>query len=69
MGSEELSNKLLFGENPQAWALWRLFLVLRDIAVAYDQDEKPKNIEKELLPHQALTEDAPLDGGEERGQG
>lgn len=40
MGSEELSNKLLFRENPQAWALWRLSLVLRDIAVAADQDRR-----------------------------
>lgn len=51
-----------FGRDALAWALWRLSLVLRDIAATDDQAEKPKNIEKEEPPCQFLAEDA-LSGG------
>jgi hypothetical protein len=51
-----------FGQDTLGWALWRLSLVLRDIAAADGQTEKPKNIEKEEPPSQAPARDV-LTGG------
>jgi len=39
-----------FGRDTLAWALWRLSLVLRDIAATDDRAEKPKNIETKGPP-------------------
>ena len=46
-----------FGRDTLVWALWRLSLVLRDIATTDGQAEKPKNIETKGPPSQAPTED------------
>ena len=54
-----------FGRDALAWALWRLSLVLRDIAATDDRAEKPKNIEKKEPPPQAPGEDTLAGGAEE----
>ena len=41
-----------FGRDALERALWRLSLVLRDIAAADEQAEKPKNMEKKEPPSQ-----------------
>jgi len=53
-----------FGRDALGWALWRLSLVLRDIAAADDRAEKPKNIGKREPPCQVPEEDAPIGGAE-----
>ena len=58
-----------FGQDTLGWALWRLSLVLRDIATANYQTEGPKSIEKREPPSQAPEEDAPTGGGEENDTG
>lgn len=39
-----------FGRDALGWALWRLSLVLRDIAAMDGQAQKPKNIETKGPP-------------------
>ncbi|MBA7633676.1 hypothetical protein ES703_41247 [subsurface metagenome] len=53
-----------FGQGALEQALWRLSLVLRDIAAMDDEAEEPKNIERKEPPRQLLTEGLTAGDGE-----